>query len=54
MANYTIGKDTIQFSPGTAAHRYVQIRGSEEKLSGPSVYLTAYTPFETTLEIQRA
>lgn len=52
MAKYTIGNDTIQFGPGTAAHRYVQIRGAEEKLSGPSVYLTGYTPFETTLNIQ--
>lgn len=52
MATYKVGDDVIQFGPGTAAHRYVQIRGAEEKLSGPSVYLTGYTPFETTLEIQ--
>lgn len=52
MAKYKVGNDMIQFGPGTAAHRYVQIRGAEEKLSGPSVYLTAYTPFETTLEIK--
>jgi len=54
MAKYTAGKDTIVFGPGIAAHRYVQIRGAEAKLSGPSVYLTAYTPFETTLEIHMA
>lgn len=52
MAKYTVGDDTIFFGPGIAAHRYVQIRGAEEKLSGTSVYLTAYTPFETTLQIQ--
>lgn len=52
MAKVKVGDDTIQFGPGMVAHRYVQIRGSEEKLSGPSVYLTAYTPFETTLEIR--
>ena len=52
VAKYTVGNDTIQFGPGFAAHRYVQVRGAEEKLSGRSVYLTAYTPFETALEIQ--
>lgn len=52
MAKYTVGNDTILFGPGCAAHRYVQIRGAEGKLGGPSVYLTAYTPFETVLEIQ--
>lgn len=52
MAKCTVGEDVIQIGPGMAAHRYVQIRGAEDKLSGPSVYLTAYTPFETTLEIQ--
>lgn len=54
MAQCSVGNDTIHFGPGMAAHRYVQIRGAEEKLSGPSIYLTAYTPFETTLEIQTA
>jgi len=54
MATCTIGDDVILVGPGIGAHRYVQIRGAEEKLSGPSVYLTAYTPFETTLEIQKS
>ena len=51
MAQCKVGNDTITFGPGVAEHRYVQIRGAEEKLDGPSVYLTAYTPFETTLKI---
>ncbi len=54
MAKCTVGEDAILIGPGTAAHRYVQIRGAEDKMSGPSVYLTAYTPFETVLEIQTA
>ena len=52
MAEYKVGNDVIKIGPGKADHRYVQIRGAEEKLSGPSVYLTGYTPFETTLEIE--
>jgi len=51
MAEYVVGNDTIRFGPGNAAHRYVQIRGADEKMTGPSVYLTGYTPFETTLQI---
>ncbi len=54
MAKYQVGNDTILFGPGIGAHRYVQIRGAEEKLNGPSVYLTAYTPFETTLQFEMA
>ena len=52
MAAYRMGNDIIQFGPGAATHRYVQVRGAEDKMSGPSVYITAYTPFETTLTIQ--
>ncbi len=54
MATCTVGDDTIRFGPGIGEHRYVQLRGAEEKLSGPSVYLTGYTPFETTLQIETA
>jgi len=54
MATCTVGSDAIRFGPGIAEHRYVQIRGAEEKLSGSSVYLTTYTPFETTLHIEPA
>jgi hypothetical protein len=54
MAKCTAGDDTILIGPGLASHRYVQVRGAEEKLSGPSIYLTAYTPFEMTLEIETA
>ena len=51
-ASCRAGDDEIRFGPGLAEHRYVQIRGAEDKLSGPSVYVTAYTPFERTLEIE--
>ena len=51
-AEIRAGENTILLGPGFAEHRYVQIRGAEEKLSGPSIYLTAYTPLETTLDIQ--
>ena len=44
----------IRFGPGTAPHRYAQVRGAEPKLAGPSVYLTGYTPFDHTLTIEGA
>jgi hypothetical protein len=49
MAEYIVGDSRIRFGPGVGENTYVQVRGAEEKLLGPSVYLTGYTPFEHTL-----
>ena len=46
------GSDRIQFGPGRAEHAYTQVRGAHDKLSGPGIYLTAYTPFRHTLNIR--
>lgn len=54
FAEYRMGSDTIQFGPGACEHAYVQVRGAESKLPGPSVYLTGYTPFQHTLTIRMA
>jgi hypothetical protein len=42
----------IRFGPGSAPHRYVQVRGAEPKLPGQSVYITGYTPFDRTLTFE--
>jgi hypothetical protein len=51
-AVYRAGRDAIRFGPGAAATRYVAVRGAEQKLAGPSVYLTGYTPFDHTLAFE--
>ena len=52
FAEYRMGGDGFRFGPGKAAHAWVQMRGAEGKLPGPSVYLTGYTPFQHTLTFQ--
>jgi hypothetical protein len=49
---YRMDKDAIRFGPGAGAHMYTQVRGAQPKLDGPSVYLTAFTPFDHTLEFE--
>jgi hypothetical protein len=49
---YRVGNDAVRFGPGAGAHMYTQVRGAEPKLDGPSVYLTAFTPFDHTLEFE--
>ena len=46
------GRNEVRFGPGSAPHRYVQLRGAEPKLSGQSVYITGYTPFEHVLTVE--
>ena len=50
-ATYTMGKDILRIGPGTAAHRYVEIRGAMKKLAGPSLFITAVTPMDQVVEI---
>jgi hypothetical protein len=48
-AEYRMGADGIRIGPGKCEHAWVELRGAQAKLSGPSVYLTGYAPFEHTL-----
>jgi hypothetical protein len=43
---------TIRFGPGNLPHRYTQVRGAEPRLPGLSVYLTGFTPFDTTINLE--
>ena len=52
FAEYRVGGDGFRFGPGRVEHAWVQMRGTEAKLPGPSVYLTGYTPFQHTLTFQ--
>jgi len=52
FAEYSMGTDVIRFGPGNYEHAWVQLRGAEGKLPGPSVYVTAYTPFRHTLTFE--
>jgi hypothetical protein len=49
---YQLGKDTIEFGPGQASHRWTQLRGANAKLDAESVYLTGYTPFQFELSLR--
>jgi hypothetical protein len=52
FAEYRLGGDGFRFGPGKVEHAWVQMRGTDGKLPGPSVYLTGYTPFRHTLTFQ--
>ncbi len=49
VGSYRLGGHQLRFGPGRSEHRYIQVRGADPKLPGPSVYLTAFTPFDHTL-----
>jgi hypothetical protein len=46
---YRAGRHEIRFGPGSAPHRYTQLRGAEPRLPGLSVYITGYTPFDHSI-----
>jgi hypothetical protein len=50
-AVYRVGQYGIRFGPGTSGHLWTQIRGADAKLPGPGVYLTGFTPFDHTIEL---
>jgi hypothetical protein len=49
---YRAGGHQIRFGPGSAPHRYTQLRGAEARLPGLSVYITGYTPFDRTIVLE--
>jgi len=49
---YRTGQSEIHFGPGQAPHRYTQLRGAETRLPGRSVYITGFTPFDRTIELE--
>ena len=48
-AVYRAGRNQLRIGPGQAEHAYTQMRGAADKLPGPSVYLTGYTPYDRTI-----
>lgn len=52
-AVYTVGADSVRIGPGAEPpHTWTQMRGAAPKLPGTSVYLTGYTPFDHSLDIE--
>lgn len=49
---YRVGRDVLRFGPGRADHRYVVVRGAQPRVPGATVFLTAYTPVDQTIEFQ--
>ncbi|AEI50552.1 hypothetical protein [Runella slithyformis] len=50
--SYTVNNDTIQFGPGKAEHKGIQLRGALPAMEAPTVYLTGFTPFKHTLTLR--
>ena len=49
---YTYQGEIISVTPGHVEHQWTQLRGALDKLEGPSVYLTGYTPIDWNLTIK--
>jgi hypothetical protein len=51
-ATYSGRENSIRFGPGLGEHRYMLVRGALPKLPGTSVYLTAFTPCDHTVNFE--
>ena len=51
-AAYTVGQDRLRIGPGLHEHRWIDVRGAEPRLPGPSLLLTGFTPFRQILRIE--
>ena len=51
VGSYTLQNDTLNFGPGLAQHKAIQLRGALPRMSAPTVYLTGFTPFKHTLRL---
>lgn len=49
--SYSVGEDTIKFSPGLVVHKGINLRGALPSVEAPTVYLTGITPFKHTLKL---
>ena len=49
--SYTVGKDTIHFSPGRLEHKGIQLRGALPPMDAATVYLTGFTPFKHRIQL---
>ena len=49
--SYSVGEDTIKFSPGLFLHKGINLRGALPSVEAPTVYLTGITPFKHTLKL---
>lgn len=49
--SYTANGQSIKFGPGRSEHNNVQLRGGLPSIDAPSVYITAFTPFQHRLFI---
>ena len=52
FATYRVGGSELRFGPGAAPHLETQLRGTEARLPGVSVYVTGYTPFDRTISFE--
>jgi hypothetical protein len=52
FATYSGRENWIRFGPGLGQHSYTQVRGALPKLPGTSVYLTAFTPCDHSVEFE--
>jgi len=48
---YSVGEDTIKFSPGLVVHKGINLRGALPSVDAPTVYLTGISPFKHTLKL---
>lgn len=48
---YTVGNDSIHFSPGLVEHKNIQLRGALPPMDAPTVYLTGFTPFRHIIKL---
>ncbi|WP_338868216.1 hypothetical protein WBJ53_16935 [Spirosoma sp. SC4-14] len=51
LGTYAVGTDSIQFGPGKAEHKGIQLRGALPAMDAPTVYLTGYTPFNHLIHL---
>lgn len=49
--SYSVGEDTIKFSPGLVLHKGINLRGALPSVDAPTVYLTGISPFKHTLKL---
>lgn len=49
--SYSVGSDTLNFSPGRIEHKNIQLRGALPASDAPTVYLTGFTPFKHTIRL---